>query len=78
MKMGSTVHVQSGHVGPIMLPMPSTSAARRLILVPAAASPRAEGADSPGVRRFRLAQLRLEGRDVPRSERFTHLKRSYD
>ena len=59
-----------------MLSMPSTSA-RRLVLVPAAASPR-QKTPSPGVRRFRLAQLRLEGRDVPRSERFTHLKRSYD
>jgi hypothetical protein len=57
--------------------MPSTSGARRLILVPAAASPR-QKAPSAGVRRFRLAQLRLEGRDVSRSERFTHLKRSYD
>lgn len=56
--------------------MPSTSVARRLILVPAA-SPR-EKAPTPGVRRFRLAQLRLEGREVARSERFTHLKRSYD
>ena len=63
--------------GPIMLPMPSTSAARRLVLVPAAASPR-QKAPTPGVRRFRLAQLRLEGREVSRSERFTHLKRSYD
>ena len=60
-----------------MLLMPSTSAARRLIVVPAAASPR-EKTPSPGVRRFRLAQLRLEGRDVSRAERFTHLKRSYD
>ena len=60
-----------------MLSMPSTSTARRLILVPAAASPR-QKAPSAGVRRFRLAQLRLEGRDVPRGERFTHLKRSYD
>jgi hypothetical protein len=59
-----------------MVTMP-TSAARRLVLVPAATSPRDRPA-SPGVRRFRLAQLRLEGRDVPRSERFTHLKRSYD
>jgi hypothetical protein len=58
-----------------MLPMPSTSA-RRLILVPAA-SPR-QKAPTPDVRRFRLAQLRLEGRDVPRGERFTHLKRAYD
>jgi hypothetical protein len=60
-----------------MLDMPSTSAARRLILVPATASPR-ERPPTPGVRRFRLAQLRLEGRDVPRGERFTHLKRSHD
>ena len=58
-----------------MLHMPST--ARRLILVPATSSPR-ERPPAPGVRRFRLAQLRLEGREVPRTERFTHLKRSYD
>ena len=61
----------------MMLPMPSSSVARRLILVPAAASPR-EKPPTPGVRRFRLAQLRLEGRDVKGSERFTHLKRAYD
>ena len=54
-----------------------TTSARRLVLVPAATSPR-DRPVNPGVRRFRLAQLRLEGRDVPRSERFTHLKRSYD
>jgi hypothetical protein len=60
----------------MMLPMPSTSGARRLILVPAA-TPR-DKPPSPGVRRFRLAQLRLEGRDVTRAERFTHLKRAYD
>ena len=57
--------------------MPSTSVARRLILVPAADS-RREKSPAPGVRHFRLAQLRLEGRDVSRAERFTHLKRSYD
>jgi hypothetical protein len=60
-----------------MLSMPSTTAARRLILVPAATSAR-QKAPSAGVRRFRLAQLRLEGRDVPSAERFTHLKRNYD
>jgi hypothetical protein len=60
----------------MMLSM-STSTARRLVLVPAATSPR-DRPLSPGVRRFRLAQLRLEGRDVPRSERFAHLKRSHD
>jgi hypothetical protein len=57
--------------------MPSTAAARRLVLVPAASSPR-ERPPAPGVRRFRLAQLRLEGRDVSRGERFSHLKRAYD
>ena len=55
----------------------STSAARRLVLVPAATSPR-DRPLAPGVRRFRLAQLRLEGREVSRSERFTHLKRTHD
>ena len=60
-----------------MRAMPSTSTARRLILVPAAASPR-QKTPTPGVRHFRLAQLRLEARDVPRSQRFTHLKRAYD
>ena len=55
----------------------TTTAARRLVLIPAATSPR-DRPLSPGVRRFRLAQLRLEGREVPRSERFDHLKRSHD
>ena len=55
----------------------STSTAPGLVLVPAASSPRNRPL-SPGVRRFRLAQLRLEGREVPRSERFDHLKRSHD
>jgi hypothetical protein len=60
----------------MMLSM-TPSTARRLVLVPAATSPR-DRPLSPGVRRFRLAQLRLEGRDVPRSERFAHLKRTHD
>ena len=57
--------------------MPSTAAARRLVLVPAASSPR-ERPPAPGVRRFRLAQLRLEDREVPRAQRFEHLKTSHD
>jgi hypothetical protein len=61
----------------MMLSMPTSAATRRLILVPAATSPR-NRPPTPGVRRFRLAQLRLEGRDVPRSERFDHLKSSHD
>ena len=53
----------------------ATAGARRLVLVPAA--PRT-GRSEAGVRRFRLARLRLEGRDVPAAERFEHCKRSYD
>jgi hypothetical protein len=60
-----------------MLAMTSAtaSATRRLILVPA--SPRADRGDA-AVRRYRLARLRLEGREVARAERFDHLKRAYD
>jgi hypothetical protein len=60
-----------------MLFMPTSAATRRLVLVPAAASPR-NRPPTPGVRRFRLAQLRLEGREVPRAERFSHLKHPHD
>jgi hypothetical protein len=60
-----------------MLAMTSTAAAatRRLVLVPA--SPRADRGDA-AVRRYRLARLRLEGREVARAQRFDHLKRAYD
>jgi hypothetical protein len=59
-----------------MLAMTSTAAAtRRLILIPA--SPRADRGDA-AVRRYRLARLRLEGREVARAQRFDHLKRAYD
>jgi hypothetical protein len=50
---------------------PAAPSVRRLVLVPSD-SPRSQ----EGVRRFRLARLRLEGRET--SERFAHLKRSYD
>ena len=75
-KMGSTVHVQSGDRDRSCSPCPP--------LAPAASSSypppplRASARPRRGVRRFRLAQLRLEARDVPRSQRFTHLKRAYD
>ena len=60
-----------------MLGMPSSTAAgpRRVILLPA--SPRSDRGDG-SVRRYRLARLRLEGREVARSERFDHVKRTYD
>jgi len=60
-----------------MLVMTSPSAAtRRLILLPAA--PSRSGRGDAMVRRYRIARLRLEGRDVSRAERFEHVKRSYD
>ena len=51
------------------------AASRRLVIVPAA--PRTERGEGL-VRRYRLARLRLEGRDVAREQRFEHVKRSYD
>ena len=47
-------------------------AARRLVLVPAS------GRGDELVRRYRLARLRLEDREVARAERFAHLKRTHD
>jgi hypothetical protein len=54
---------------------PSAAPTRRLVLVPA--DPRAERGDA-AVRRYRLARLRLEDRDVRPADRFAHCKRSYD
>jgi hypothetical protein len=45
---------------------------RRLALVPTA------GRTDAAVRRYRIARLRLEDREVARAERFAHLKRSHD
>jgi hypothetical protein len=45
---------------------------RRLALV------RTDGRSEAAVRRFRLARLRLEDREVSRAERFAHLKRAHD
>jgi hypothetical protein len=45
---------------------------RRLALVPTS------GRTDASVRRYRLARLRLEDREVARAERFAHLKRSHD
>jgi hypothetical protein len=39
---------------------------------------RTDGRSKEAVRRFRTARLRLEDREVARSERFTHLKRPHD
>ena len=57
-------------------PARSTAAAappvRRLALVPT------DGRSKDSVRRFRLARLRLEDREVARAERFAHLARAHD
>jgi hypothetical protein len=45
---------------------------RRLALVPT------NGRSDAAVRRYRLARLRLEDREVSRAERFAHLKRAHD
>ena len=45
---------------------------RRLALVPT------NGRSDAAVRRYRLARLRLEDREVARAERFAHLKRAHD
>jgi hypothetical protein len=53
----------AGAAFPIMLHMTSTATpARRVVLVPAA--PRTGRSDAT-VRRYRLARVRLEGRDAP-------------
>jgi ribosomal protein S14 len=54
------------------LSAPRTAPVRRLVLVPA--SGRSDGT----VRRFRLARLRLEDREVARAERFAHLRAAHD
>ena len=45
---------------------------RRLALIPTS------GRSDATVRRYRLARLRLEDREVARAERFAHLKRAHD
>ena len=58
-----------------MLAMTSSAPqVRRLVLVPATSNGRGDEL----VRRYRLARLKLEARDMPRAERFAHLKASHD
>jgi hypothetical protein len=51
---------------------PRQAPIRRLVLVPA------KGRSDGAVRRYRLARLRLEDREVVRAERFAHLKAAHD
>jgi hypothetical protein len=52
----------------------SPPGARRLVLVPATRS----GREDELVRRYRMARLRVEPRDVRGPERFAHLKQFHD
>jgi hypothetical protein len=54
---------------------PAPRSIRRVVLVPA---DQRTGRGDELVRRYRLARLRLENRQVPGAERFDHLKRSHD
>ena len=56
-----------------LMTSPAATPVRRLVLVPA--EPRRSDA---AVRRYRLARLRLEDREVGRAERFEHCRRCYD
>ena len=51
---------------------PPAPVARRLVLVPAS------GRGDELVRRYRLARLRVEGRDTRGADRFAHLKHRHD
>jgi hypothetical protein len=51
---------------------PTRPPVRRLALIST------DGRSDATVRRFRLARLRLEDREVARAERFAHLKRFHD
>jgi hypothetical protein len=61
----------------IILPMTAPRTLSRILLLP---ETRADASARPNaaVRRYRLARLRLDGREADRSSRFEHLKRSYD
>jgi hypothetical protein len=61
------------HVGMRSVSLPTApQPVRRLTLVPV------DGRSDAAVRRFRIARLRLEDREVARAERFAHLKHAHD
>jgi hypothetical protein len=72
LSMTSPAHTDQHHPRAAKAPPPSERTARRLVLVPAI------GRDDELVRRYRLARLRLEPRQVRGDERFAHLTRAHD
>jgi hypothetical protein len=68
---------ESGAAMPKILSMTRATALSpsRFLLLPEAARPEREAGDRT-VRRYRLARLKLEGRDA--NDRFAHLRRTYD
>jgi hypothetical protein len=60
-----------------MMSMPESSAITRLTLLPTAPRERDTATDAPKVRRYRLAAVRAPRAGQP-SDRFAHLKRTYD
>ncbi len=60
-----------------MMGMPDASDLTRRALVEVASSPPTSPKD-PVVRRYRLARVPLYTRPAPASDRFAHLRRSYD
>jgi len=73
LSMTSPAHIgRQDHPRPEKAPPPSERTARRLVLVAA------DGRDDELVRRYRLARLRLEPREVRGPERFAHLSRAHD
>jgi hypothetical protein len=58
-----------------MTTAPAPRSVRRVVLLPAG---QRTGRGDELIRRYRLARLRLENRQVPGTERFDHLKRAHD
>jgi hypothetical protein len=64
--------------GAVIMPaMPASSDLNRRVLIPIAEPP-PSSAKAPRVRHYRLARVPLHTRPEPTTDRFAHLRRSYD
>jgi hypothetical protein len=61
----------------IMRAMPASSDLHRRVLIPIAGPP-SSSAKAPRVRHYRLARVPLHTGPDPTTDRFAHLRRSYD